>query len=152
MTVQLPASIVDEIKSHALQTFPEECCGIVVERGTSKEVIRVTNVQNERHAQDPQSFPRTAATAYSMGPEAAPILLAHDRGDLAIRAFYHSHPQHEAYFSAEDRKQATVWDEPSYPGAAQVVVSVVDGELRDVKAFRWSDERRDFVEVVIQIL
>ena len=82
-----------------------------------------------------------------MGPEAVPILVGHDRGELVIRAIYHSHPQHAAYFSAEDKKQATVWDEPSYPDATQIVVSVIDGEVRDTKAFRWQEATRDFVEV-----
>ena len=40
-----------------------------------------------------------------------------------------------------------MWDEPSYPDATQVVVSVIDGEVRDVKAFRWQESARDFVEV-----
>jgi proteasome lid subunit RPN8/RPN11 len=67
-----------------------------------------------------------------------------------IRAIYHSHPQHAAYFSAEDKKQATVWDEPSYPDATQIVVSVIDGEVREIKAFRWQEAARDFVEVPLE--
>jgi proteasome lid subunit RPN8/RPN11 len=146
MTVDLPRRVYDAIAAHAIETFPEECCGIVVERAGSIEAVRVTNVQNERHASDPERFPRTAATAYTMGPEAAPVLIDHERGRLAIVAFYHSHPQHDAYFSAEDRKQATVWDEPSYPDAGQIVVSVYDARVKEAKAFRWDDQRRDFVE------
>ena len=151
MTYSLPKRILAGIEAHAVSTFPDECCGFVVEREGRLTVTRVTNVQNERHAAHPEQFPRTAAIAYTMGPEAAPILVDHDRGRLTIRAIYHSHPQHAAYFSAEDKKQATVWDEPSYPNAAQIVVSVIDGEVRDVKAFRWDEGARDFTEVPFEV-
>jgi proteasome lid subunit RPN8/RPN11 len=145
--MQLAKSLYDQITAHAVETFPHECCGLVVERGGNVRVVRVTNVQNQRHAEDPERFPRTAEIAFTMGPEATPELIDHERGHAIIRAFYHSHPQHAAYFSAEDKKQATVWDEPSFPDAEQIVVSVFDRQVNDVKAFRWDERQRDFVEV-----
>ena len=138
---------LESIYSDARDSFPHEACGFIIERAGTIEVVRVTNVQNDKHAENPEHFPRDATIAYTMGPEAAPILVGHDRGELVIRAIYHSHPQHAAYFSAEDKKQATVWDEPSYPDATQIVVSVIDGEVRDAKAFRWQDAANDFIEV-----
>ncbi len=151
MICSLPRTIVDALRAHAVSTFPEECCGIVVEHQGQLSVVRVTNAQNQKHAEYPGQFPRTAATAYTMGPEAAPVLVAHERGTSTIYAIYHSHPQHAAYFSAEDKRQATVWDEPSYPDAVQIVLSVIDGEVRDVKAFRWDEAARDFLEGALQI-
>jgi proteasome lid subunit RPN8/RPN11 len=147
MTCTFPRSILDELAAHAVSSFPDECCGFVVERDGQLAAVRVANIQNQQHAAHPDQFPRTAATAYTMGPEAAPVLVDHDRGRLTIRAIYHSHPQHAAYFSAEDKKQATVWDEPSYPDAHQIVMSVIDGTVRDTKAFRWDPGVADFVEV-----
>lgn len=152
MKCALPRPIVATLHDHARSTFPEECCGFVVEEAGQLRVVPVTNVQNAKHAAHPDQFPRTAAIAYTMGPEAAPVLVAHDRGDLVIRVIYHSHPQHAAYFSAEDRAQATVWDEPSYPDAAQIVLSVIDGEVRDAKAFCWSDPARDFIEIPLEVV
>ena len=147
MSTPFSNEIMDRLRAHAVATFPEECCGFVVERDGRIAVVRVTNIQNECHAANPDQFPRTAAIAYTMGAEAAPVLVDHDRGRLTIRAIYHSHPQHAAYFSAEDKKQATVWDEPSYPDALQIVMSVIDGEVRDSKTFRWEGAARDFLEV-----
>ena len=152
MTCSLPKAILEQLQEHARATYPEECCGIVVERQGELAVVRVANVQNERHAAHPEQFPRTAATAYTMGPEAAPVLVDHDRGRLTIRAIYHSHPQHAAYFSAEDKAQATVWDEPSYPDAAQIVLSVIDGTVRDVQAFRWDEATRDFIALELRVI
>jgi len=149
--MQLDRNHYDLMCAHAVECFPHECCGFVVERDGSLSVERVANVQNERHAEDPEQFPRTAEIAFSMGPDAAPILVGHDRGHLVIRAIYHSHPQHPSYFSEEDKKQATAWDEPTYPDAAQIVISVYDREVKDAKAFRWSEAERDFVEVELRI-
>jgi len=142
-----PASL-KAIHSHARETYPEECCGFIVERGGQEEVVRVANIQNQLHARDPVQFQRTAATAYSMGREQLPVILDAERGVLAIRAIYHSHPEHDAYFSATDRDQALGGaDAPTYPEAVQIVVSVRDGEVRATKAFAWDDVARDFVEI-----
>lgn len=144
--VRVPRDVYEEMCAHARAEFPNECCGMLVRRSGGKvEAVRVTNIQDRKHAEDPQRYPRTARTAYTMGPEAVPVLLAHDRGELEIAAFYHSHPQHDAYFSAEDRAQATVWGEPSYPDAGQIVISVYDGEVRDARAFCWDPQVGDFV-------
>jgi proteasome lid subunit RPN8/RPN11 len=151
MTVPMSRSIIEELMAHAAAAFPDECCGMIVERDGHLSAVPVTNVQNQKHAENPEQFPRTAKTAYTMGPEAAPVLVDHDRGRLTIRAIYHSHPQHAAYFSEEDKRQATVWDEPSYPDAAQIVLSVIDGRVRDVKAFVWDAAARDFREDALEI-
>jgi proteasome lid subunit RPN8/RPN11 len=152
MKLTVTEDVMQALHAHARATFPNECCGIIVERGGALEAVRVSNVQDERHAQDPEQFPRTAKTAYTMGDEAAPILLQADRGALRLYAFYHSHPQHDAYFSAEDRKQANgPWDEPMYPETAQIVVSIFDGEVGAVAAFHWDAAAADFVEVPVVI-
>ncbi len=147
MEVRIDAASFDIIKAHALETYPNECCGMIVERDGIEQVVRVTNLQDELHAKDPEQFPRSAKTAYTMGAEAAPVLLAAERGELHLRAFYHSHPEHDAYFSDEDRKQAFGgWDEPNYPNAGQIVVSVFACEVRNVAAFVWDQSARDFTK------
>lgn len=152
MILAITKASLDALHAHACGTYPDECCGMIVERAGHEEVVRVTNVQNELHAKDPEQFPRTAQIAYTMGREAAPILIAAERGELTLRAFYHSHPEHDAYFSAEDRKQALGgWDEPNYPQAAQIVVSVRAGLIVATKAFAWDADARDFPEVPLQV-
>jgi proteasome lid subunit RPN8/RPN11 len=150
MTFLLSQPSFAAIQAHARETYPDECCGMIVERDGRDEVVPVTNIQNELHLRDPEQFPRTAAIAYTMGAEAAPILLAAERGELRLRAIYHSHPEHEAYFSEEDRRQALGgWDEPNYPHAAQIVMSVRQREVRATKAFVWDPAMREYVEVAI---
>lgn len=152
MTFTLTQADLEALHAHARETYPDECCGMIIERHGRAEVVRVANIQNALHEQDPVQFPRMAATAYTMGPESAPILIAAERGELAVRAFYHSHPDHDAYFSAEDKKQAMGgWDEPSYPQATQIVISVRARDVRATKAFAWQETARDFVEVVLDV-
>jgi len=152
MTVTVARAAFEEMQAHARATYPEECCGLLLERDGRFEVVRVTNVQNQMHAEDPERYPRTASTAYSMGPEAAPALLAAQRGDAALRAIYHSHPEHDAYFSAEDRAQALGgWDEPMYPDVAWLVLSVRNREVVATKVFAWDTASGDFVEVALEV-
>jgi len=147
-TLTITRTSLAALEAHACETYPDECCGMLIERDGREEVVPVTNIQNALHAQDPEQFPRTAAIAYTMGREAAPILLATERGELRLRTFYHSHPEHDAYFSAEDRKQAMGgWDEPNYPDAAQIVMSVRGGSVGATKAFAWSAAARAYVEI-----
>lgn len=139
------------VEAHARATYPDECCGMITERDGGEEVVRATNIQDELHAKDPVQFPRTGRMAYSMGGEAVPVLIAAERGELRLLAFYHSHPDHDAYFSAEDKTQALGGgEEPSY-AAAHIVLSVCAGVVGAAKAFAWDAAARGFVEIPLVV-
>jgi proteasome lid subunit RPN8/RPN11 len=130
--------------------FPDECCGAILEKAGREEVQRVANIQNAMHAKDPQSYPRDATIAYFMDPkELFTILKQVDDGTATLKAFYHSHPNHDAYFSAEDKARAMFGDEPSYPEVSHLVVSIYNREVRVIRAYRWDEEKRDFVETAL---
>jgi len=149
----LDSVVWDRLVEHAVGEYPNECCGILVRDPTGViEVIRIRNVQDEMHGRDPSRFPRTARTAYAGHP--GDLKDALERAELpgfSLTAFYHSHPDHAAYFSEEDVGQATPFGEPSYPEAVQIVLSVYGREVRDVKAFAWSEERSAYVETAVRI-
>ena len=67
-----------------------------------------------------------------------------------LKAFYHSHPDHNAYFSEEDKAFASPFGEPVFPETAQIVISVYHREIRDIRAFIWSEDEKDFTEVTIE--
>jgi [CysO sulfur-carrier protein]-S-L-cysteine hydrolase len=141
----------NEISRHAEETFPEECCGLVLTNGVNEQVRRFENIQNKLHALDPATYPRTAVIAYAMDPrKLESVLDGADRAGAKLKAFYHSHPGHEAYFSAEDKAFATPFGEPTFPSAVQIVVSVYNRTVKTIKAFAWSDEMKDFVELPIR--
>jgi proteasome lid subunit RPN8/RPN11 len=146
--IHLHPNTWEAIARHAQETFPEECCGAILVKSDEEEVVhRVTNVQNLMHAKDPQTYPRDATIAYFMEPrELLSVLKVADSGHATLKAFYHSHPNHDAYFSAEDKAQAMFGDEPSYPDTAYLVISVYDRQVRAIRGYRWDEETRDFIE------
>jgi proteasome lid subunit RPN8/RPN11 len=60
---------------------------------------------------------------------------------------YHSHIDAGAYFSETDRRNALIDGQPAYPGTTYVVVAVDIGRAGAARAYRWADDRVDFVEV-----
>lgn len=141
-------SVLDEVHRRAVEEYPYECCGIIIGKpGISGEDILFpcTNIQNRLHEKDPRSYPRDAKTAFNI--DALELLKiekeARTRG-MAIKTFYHSHPEHGAYFSEEDKKQALFGEEPWYPDANHLVVSVYNGRIKDQAFFAWDPGKKVF--------
>ena len=149
--VILTLAVWNEIARHAQAAFPEECCGVVLSTGVTDQVQRLENIQNKLHALDPETYPRTAVIAYAMDPkELESVIDNATRSGSRLKAFYHSHPDHEAYFSAEDKAFASPFGEPTFPSAAQIVVSIYHREVKRMCAFVWSEDKNDFVEVALK--
>lgn len=140
----------EEISRHAVDSFPEECCGVILNNGSTDEVRRMRNIQNHLHAKDPETYPRDATIAYTMDPkELEAVLREAEVTGSKLKAFYHSHPGHEAYFSEEDKAFATPFGEPAYPECAQIVISVYDRVVKRISAYAWAQGKKDFVETPI---
>lgn len=146
--MKLEKNIIEEIYEHALEEYPDECCGIITGDRIKQSVHRCENVQNKLHAEDPVRYPRDAHTAYTIERSEFDDIIssAHSRGEKII-AFYHSHCDHESYFSEEDVAAQTVFGEPEFPDALHVVVSVMDGKVHDKKYYRWEGNNKVFVSV-----
>ena len=148
--VELLKKTMDEICEHARADFPEECCGAILHTETQEFVRPCRNIQNQRHKDDPGTYPRDARTAYILHPD--DLIKIHNESDKQnrpIKAFYHSHPNHEAYFSEKDKSDAMVWGEPAYPGVAYIVISIYEDTIRVVKAYAWDEDTSDFIEVPV---
>ena len=145
---------MDAIVAQAEREFPFECCGFIIGDSSVEEVRPVANIQNRMHAEDAAAFPRDARTAFLMEPkEHLAVMLEVDRRKLAIRAVYHSHPDHDAYFSATDRAQACSFDpsEPDYPDIVYIVMSIRAGKFARAAAFAWDFEKKDFAETKLTV-
>lgn len=148
-TVSIRRDNFAAIKAQAEREYPHECCGFVIGDASVEEVRPIANIQNEKHAADPAAHPRDARTAYLMDPRAQiKVLTEIDRRGIELKAVYHSHPDHDAYFSATDRRQACAFDpdQPDYPDTAYVVLSIRDGRFSRAAAFAWDEASREFVE------
>jgi proteasome lid subunit RPN8/RPN11 len=137
---------------HAITDYPKECCGILI-GSTDGSVVSAhpcTNIQDSLHQEDPILHPRDARIAYYMDPsEQFRIISEAEANGLQVQGFYHSHPDHPAYFSAEDIARALFDGEPVYPGAAYIVISVIKRTIRDVKAFVYDEQELVFKEQML---
>ncbi len=151
---RIKRATLDTIIAQAERDFPNECCGFIIGDARAEEVRPITNIQNRRHAEDPSAFPRDARTAFLMEPkEHLAVLNEIDRRKLALKIVYHSHPDHDAYFSATDRAQACSFDpsEPDYPDTAYVVMSIKAGKYARAAAFTWDAAAKEFVETALEV-
>jgi proteasome lid subunit RPN8/RPN11 len=150
-SLSVSAKTLEEISQHAQETYPDECCGVIFSNGVSDYAKRLSNIQNKLHDLDPVTYPRTAVIAYAMDPkELEGAMSEAETAGAKLRAFYHSHPNHDAYFSDEDKAFASPFGEPSFPGAAQIVLSIYDRAIRRICAYEWSDAAGDFLEVAVK--
>jgi proteasome lid subunit RPN8/RPN11 len=136
------------VYEHAAASYPSECCGIVTGRGDIQRVHACRNLQDELHERDPETHPRTSREAYAMDREEAERIMreAAANGE-SVLAFYHSHIDCGAYFSAMDREVQTVFGEPEFPDAIHVVVAVYQEQVRELKGYLWDGVKQDFREV-----
>lgn len=149
MVTLLPKTL-NHICEHAKAEFPEECCGVILHTDAQEYVRPCRNVQNQMHKDNPAEYPRDARTAYLMHPD--DLIAIHKEVALKnrpIKAFYHSHPNHEAYFSEKDKSDALIWDEPAYPGVAYLVISIYEDAINTIKAFAWDSIKSDYTEVPV---
>lgn len=153
---------LDAIVAQAEREFPDECCGFIIGDdgdeaggGAGEEVRPITNIQNQKHAENPAAFVRDARTAFLMDPkEHLAVLNEIDSRKLKLKAVYHSHPDHDAYFSATDRAQACSFDpnEPDYPDTIHIVMAVRAGKFVRAAAFGWDFEAKDFTAIDFKVV
>jgi proteasome lid subunit RPN8/RPN11 len=149
MVTRLEPETLLAMKGHAARSYPDECCGLVLASPEGAlEVVPIRNVQDEMHRVDPVAYPRTARTAYvGDAGELREALEKAGGPGWRLVAFYHSHPDHEAYFSEEDVAQATPFGEPSYPEALQVVIPVQEGKPGAEAVFAWSEAESSYLQL-----
>jgi adenylyltransferase/sulfurtransferase len=149
VTTSLRPVTLEQIIAQAEREYPSECCGLIIGDATVEEVRPIRNIQDQKHAENPAAYTRDARTAFLMDPrEHLAVMEEIDRRKLMLKAVYHSHPDHDAYFSATDRAQACSFDpeEPDYPGTIYIVMSIRQKRFVRVAAFVWDARCKDFVE------
>jgi proteasome lid subunit RPN8/RPN11 len=144
----LSKNVIEKMYEHALREYPWECCGIATGDEQGQTAHFCENIQNRLHKEDPDRYPRDARTAYVIHRDEADQIIssAQEKGKRVI-AFYHSHVDHEAYFSVTDVEAQTVFGEPEFPDAPHIVISVMNRKIHDIKCFTWDKEKKDFVDV-----
>lgn len=135
MVIRLQPQHLQAIRTHAANTYPEECCGLllgVVGEG-DKQVVEVWPTANhwneETAAEFSDSATLTKERSYVIAP--AEMLRAQRQGrerQLSIIGIFHSHPDAAAVPSECDR--ALAWPEYSY-----IIVSVEQGHPSEIRSW-----------------
>jgi proteasome lid subunit RPN8/RPN11 len=137
MAIWIPKSVLDEIHAHAEETYPEECCGILVADGAKRvtDSVRMKNVysgpKNDRYNIDPLELYRADRTISQKG--------------LGIAGVYHSHPDYPASLSQFDL-------EHSFPWYSYVVISVPKGKAQDTRSWIAAEDHKSVSEEAIEVV
>lgn len=136
--VEMPAHILNAVYSHALETLPEECCGLILGSRDEphREVVRCRNDMTRHHQRDAVAYPRDGKQGFYMNE--TDYLVAEKEAsarDERVTVVYHSHVDCGAYFSAMDQDFAT---RPLYPfpDADHLVVGIAGGHVKEQGLFR----------------
>jgi proteasome lid subunit RPN8/RPN11 len=134
----LPGRILNELCAHALETLPEECCGLILGQRSARfsQLVRCRNEMTRLHLADPRSHPRDGNTAFWMneGDHAHAQALAEAAGDV-VTAVYHSHVDLGAYLSELDVEYAEHAFFP-FPTADQIVIAVQERHVVGLGLFQ----------------
>ena len=134
----LPGRILNELYKHALETLPEECCGLILGREPDRyaRLVRCRNEMTRRHLADPVTHPSDGGAAFWMN-EADYLhaqALAEEAGE-EVTAVYHSHVDVGGYLSELDLEYAEHALFP-FPSADQIVIAVYEGRVVGVGLYQ----------------
>lgn len=140
--IQINTAQIEQIYTHAKNTYPEECCGLLLGRieGRNKFLIEIRQTENCWDAQTADYLPITPGDKRDRFIIDPKVMLqiqkeARDR-NLTIIGVYHSHPDHSAIPSEHDR--AIAWQQYSY-----IIVSLQQGYIAELRS--WTlDETHQF--------
>jgi proteasome lid subunit RPN8/RPN11 len=114
--VVIPAEIRAELRAHASEEAPNECCGLVLVRdGVAVEYIRGVN---------------KLASPYRYELEIDPVVWSEIADDVE-QVIFHSHPETEPQPSRTDRERAGLWE-----GSPFLIYGLARDELRGWRIWR----------------
>ncbi|MEI2618593.1 MAG: M67 family metallopeptidase [Thermomicrobiales bacterium] len=135
----LPQELASAIAVHGEQTYPDECCGVLLGcDGEGQRVIeRLLPIDNQWDAGErrrrflitPEDMLRAEREARRQG--------------LNILGFYHSHPDAPARPSEFDREHAWPW-------YTYLIASVRDGKFDDMTGWQLRDDRAGYDTVGVR--
>jgi len=138
MQLEIIKTALDIIHIHALETFPNECCGFMF--GHDKEQRKITECRSVTNSQEGDRRRR-----FEISP--VEYLRAEKyalENNLELLGIYHSHPLHPAKPSEHDRVQAIGF-------FSYVITSVFQKDIRDTTSWRLNDQRQ-FDQEILQLV
>ncbi|MDH4199035.1 MAG: Mov34/MPN/PAD-1 family protein [Spirochaetia bacterium] len=156
MEVTIYKETMDQVFAHAIDEYPNECCGWIIQDQHSGMVyVRAENLQNKYHKLDPETYPRTSKDAFLMDSlKLSRAVEAAQNAGGSLYSLVHSHIDCGAYFSKEDEIQMTAPDfsEPVFPAGCYLVVSVEKGEPSESAVFIFDSIQKKYIKADLKII
>lgn len=123
----------EEIRTHGEETYPHECCGVLLgsfNEDRSRTVTSTARCGNTRTD--------SAHNRYNIAPRELVRIQREGRArGEDIVGFYHSHPDHPAQWSKTDHEEA------HWIGCSYVITSVEKGKAAITKSFELAGSDED---------
>jgi proteasome lid subunit RPN8/RPN11 len=122
--LKISAQDLDSLRQHGEETYPNECCGILL--GHADDGIRVVTTT----ARCGNTRTDSAHNRYNIDPKELVRIQreGRERGEDIV-GFYHSHPDHPAQWSSTDLAEA------HWFGCSYVITSVEKGKAALTNSF-----------------
>lgn len=141
--LKLSQHIYDALRKHGEETYPHECCGVLLGQfsdgvNTVVDAVRAGNTRTD-----------SAHNRYHIAPQELVRIQrqGRERG-LDIVGFYHSHPDHPAQWSKTDFAEA------HWLGCSYVITAVENGTAQQTNSFLLTgttEEDKSFEDEAIQV-
>lgn len=142
--LQISYANYEALRAHGEETYPHECCGVLLgknESGTGNRVQQLVRAGNTRTD--------SAHNRYNIAPQELVKIQRQARGlGLDIVGFYHSHPDHPAQWSPTDFAEA------HWLGCSYIITSVDNGKAVLTNSFLLTgttEEDKKFEDEAIEI-
>ena len=142
--LKLSRADYDALRRHGEETYPYECCGILLGqvRDDGTRVVTSTARAGNTRTDSPHN-------RYNIDPRDQVRIQreGRDRGEDII-GYYHSHPDHPARWSLTDLADA------HWPGISYVITSVENGKAAITNSFELSmpdESDKQFVDEIIEL-
>lgn len=138
--LRISQQVYDAIRQHGEETWPHECCGVLLGRFTTDSGAMINDVEEAIRAGNTRTD--SAHNRYNIAPrELVGIQRSGRNRGLEVVGFYHSHPDHPALWSPTDFAEA------HWLGCSYVITAVEKGSARQTNSFLLTgdtEERKAF--------
>jgi len=131
--LKLSQTLLNDLRKHGEETYPHECCGVLLGRFEDDGSKTVTQISRAGNTRDDSPHNR-----YNIDPRELIRIQreGRERGEDIV-GFYHSHPDHPAKWSSTDLAEA------HWFGCSYVITSVEKGKAITTNAFELEGSEED---------
>jgi proteasome lid subunit RPN8/RPN11 len=129
--LRIEYSDYEALRAHGEETYPNECCGVLLGKNIAGEGDSAAAVNHVRQiVRAGNTRTDSAHNRYNIAPQELVKIQRQARGQgLDIVGFYHSHPDHPAQWSTTDFAEA------HWLGCSYVITSIEQGKAITTNSF-----------------